>query len=449
MNKSYEPQKRTHAIVIGGGIAGLVVARVLVKYFEKVSLIERDHYPTEPVFRPGVLEGRQVHTMQLRGQQELERLFPGLKKKLLAHGAVERDYGNETHFYYGALCPKIPPVLHGWNCSRLLLEWTLYQEIQRFSHLNIYEGYEVTNLLCEQYEPTVRGVQMRTRDPLRNEFQEIKGDFIVDTSGAFSHAPQWLETRGTSSPQETVVNAFMGYATRTYKIPATFQAKWKGIAIQATSQQQRGGVLMEIEGKRWMAVLSGMVKDYPPTDETKFLEFARSLPDQELYEAIKEAQPISPIHGYRRTENRWRHFEQLEDQPENFLILGDAVCTFNPIYGQGMTVAVLQALALEQCLHHRRQRQRRLAQMVQKKVASTIAFPWRLATSADARFLSEENTSKKGFAHWYIEGVIALLPYDAHVLLAFLEVMHLVKGPAALLHPMILLKVLFSRSRKG
>src|SRR5437870_340741 len=110
MRSSFVSQ-RSHAIVIGGGIAGLLAARVLINHFEMVTLIERDQYPNEPVFRPGVPQGRHVHSMLLRGQRELEVLFPDLGRKLVGNGAIERDYGHESHYYYGDICPPLPPTL--------------------------------------------------------------------------------------------------------------------------------------------------------------------------------------------------------------------------------------------------------------------------------------------------------------------------------------------------
>ena len=189
---------------------------------------------------------------------------------------------------------------------------------------------------------------------------------------------------------------------------------------------------MQIEKGSWMALLSGTKGDNPPTEDQAFLEFARGLPDPSLYECIKDAIPCSKIYGYRCAENRLRHFEQLRRQPEGFIVMGDAVCCFNPIYGQGMTVAVLEALELDTCLQ-KRGMGKGFAHAFQRRVARVLTVPWMLATAADR--------GNKYFGLKYTEHLFALLEHDPSAMLTFLEVVHMLKHPLALLHPAILLKM--------
>lgn len=424
-----------HALVIGGSIAGLLAARVLAKHFEQVTIIERDQYPHDPGHRPGTPQDRQVHVMLLRGQRTLEALFPGLGRKLLAQGAVERDYGPETFYFYGKRCPssQIPAgVLRGWCCSRLLLEWQLHQELQALPQIIWKEGVEVVQLLSDKHHQRVTGVRCRARNHQEGE-QTFLGDLVVDASGASSRISHWLKELGYDAPPETVVNPHLGYATRFYDIPVSEEIAWKGIAIQGTGQNRRGGSLMKIEGRQWIAVLAGTGDDVPPTEPEAFLAFAQSLPEPLLYETIKEAEPLTPIYGYRRTENRLRHFEQIS-LPDQLVILGDAVCCFNPIYGQGMTVAALEAQTLDVCLQQGPQG----IATFQRQVARLLAFPWRLATASDARDVTQ---SRKGFSQRYIDGLIKLLPQDPKALLTFLEVLHMLRSPRALFSPGLVLKV--------
>lgn len=191
---------------------------------------------------------------------------------------------------------------------------------------------------------------------------------------------------------------------------------------------------MSVEAEQWMVVLAGGNGDYPPTDPAAYLEFARSLPDPALYDAIKDASPLSPIYGYRRTENRWRHFERMKRWPEGFVALGDAVCVFNPLYGQGMTVAALEAIAFDEYLR-RNMKRKELAHSFQKQVARIITFPWLLAASSDARLSQGRRPNP------YIENLVHLLPRDQEVLLRFLEVIHMLRSPIALFHPLVVVKV--------
>ena len=447
MSKS---QDQGHALVIGGGIAGLLAAHVLTNHFARVTLIERDRYADTPAaFRPGTPQGRQVHTMLLRGQRVLESLFPGLETKLFAQGAIKRAYGHESLYYYGGRCPKLPPVLLGWNCSRQLLEWQIRQELTTCARLQLMEGVEVLHLLFAKAEHAVCGVQVRERNQQTptNEVQDVQADLVIDASGSSSPIVTWLEELGYEPPREEIVNANLGYATRFYEPPTHSQLPWRGIAINAAPPTQRGGVLMEIESNRWMTVLSGMDKDYPPTEDEGYLAFARSLPDPSLAEAIAMATPISPIYGYRRTENRRRYFEHLRCLPEGLLVMGDAVCTFNPVYGQGMTVAALEAQVLDTCLQRN---QKGFALDFQKKVARVIDFPWKLATASDGRVVNRRQS--RGLQVRYVESMMALLPHDPQVLLTFLEVTHMLRPARALMSPMMLTKVVrqqYMRKKKG
>ncbi|QBD77177.1 FAD-dependent oxidoreductase [Ktedonosporobacter rubrisoli] len=442
-------RKGDHAIVVGGGIAGLLFARVLVGHFERITLIERDRYPTEAAFRAGVPQGRHVHTMLLRGQACLERLFPGLTSTLLAHGAVERDFVNDSIYYYGARCAREPSGLRGYNCSRPFLEHHIHQEVKRYNQISILEAHEVVSLLFDQNAQVVCGVRFHRREP-NCELQDLQGDLVIDASGASSRILQWLEELGYEKPDETVMNAYLGYASRIYEAPSDHQPAWKSIAIQATERHRRGGVLLAAEKGRWIVALAGAGKDYPPTDELDYLAFARSLPDQALYDAIQGAKPLSPIYGYRKTENRWRHFERLERQPEGLFVVGDAMCVFNPMYGQGMTVTLFEALAFDACLRSMKG-QKGLARLFQRKVARILAFPWQLAASADARLLGEDSRAK-GTRRWlrqYLEAVQAAAPYEPQVFRAMLGVTHMVHSPLALFHPQIVVKVVASHQKRG
>jgi 2-polyprenyl-6-methoxyphenol hydroxylase-like FAD-dependent oxidoreductase len=192
--------------------------------------------------------------------------------------------------------------------------------------------------------------------------------------------------------------------------------------------------------------------DYAPTDEEGFLEFACSLRNPMLYEAIKDAEPASPIHGYREVENRRRHYEKLARQPDNFLVSGDAACAFNPVYGQGMTAAALGAETLEACLQGRHDGDfAGLSRRFQKKLAKVNAAPWLLATGEDFRVRGTEG-GKASFStrltHRYMDRVLELSLRDLAVRRTFLEVFGMLKAPTALFGPAVASKVLLEVTRR-
>lgn len=444
-------QTGKQAIVIGGGIAGLLATRVLTEQFEQVLLIERDHYPDDPIFRAGAPQGRHVHIMLLRGQQAIEELFPGITKDLLEQGAIEYDFMQEfaAHYPSGWL-PRNRSSLKGYSCTRLLIEWQIRQKLLQNERVQIIEGHEVTNLLASNDARSVQGVCIRKRDttaPVESEHTEILADLVVDASGRDSHAPEWLQKLGYEPPQETEINAFLGYATRTYELEPDPTRDWKGLGVLANPPKNlRGGLIWLVEGGRWMAVLAGSGGDYPPTDEAGFLEFARNLEDPALYAVLKGAKPLTPIYGYRRTENRLRHFERLQRLPENFVALGDASCAFNPVYGQGMTVAALGAMTLRDCLQQKAGLDG-LAARFYKKLARVNSLPWQLATASDDAVLATMGKGRKTTLttkalNRYFAGLLEVMPSSALVCREFTRVQHMIRPAATLFQPALVWKVL-------
>jgi 2-polyprenyl-6-methoxyphenol hydroxylase-like FAD-dependent oxidoreductase len=443
------PSSNTHAIVIGGGIAGLLAVRILLLHFSHVTLIERDQFPEDPIFHAGVPQGHHPHILLEHGRQLLEELFPGITAKLIVQSAGEIDLVADSVLYTASQrVERFPSGIPSIACSRLLIEWQVRQELTHYAQLQLLEGQEVIGLLASSDRTVVNGVRMRERNGTidTQAITELHADLVVDASGRYSHAPQWLEELGYAAPAETVINAFLGYASRYYAIPSDPARDWHSVTIQGSPREnRRGGIILPIEGDRWHVALAGMNKDYPPTQEDAFLEFAKSLPDSILYDAIKEAEPLSPIYGYRRTENRWRHFERLKRQPEGFVAIGDAVCAFNPIYGQGMSVAAMGAESLKKVLQRYPHDRTGFARAFHRELVHACELPWQLASSSDHRIVAAEGEKTPWVSrvlYRYIDSITALVPTDRKIHLAFLQLMHLQKSISVLFQPTIMLKVL-------
>jgi 2-polyprenyl-6-methoxyphenol hydroxylase-like FAD-dependent oxidoreductase len=447
---------RRHALVIGGSITGLLAARVLSDHFDQVTVVERDRFPDEPQWRPGVPQSHHAHVLLTKGQQILEELFPGLQDKLAEAGAPAVDWSADCPLLgISGWVPRFSSDLKTYPTSRNLLEWSIRQRLMTQSKIRFVQGAQVIGLLSDADHTKVTGVWVRFHHS--SEQAELSANLVVDASGRNSHAPQWLKAIGYAPPEEMVINSFLGYASRWYQRPAHLQSDWLALLLTTKPPQQtRSGLLFPIEGGRWIAILAGIAKDYPPTDEAGFLDFARTLRSPVLYEAIKDAQPISPIYSYRRTENCLRHYEKLSRFPENFIAIGDAVCAFNPVYGQGMTIAALGALTLNQCL---KQQQRGdligLAKRFQKQLAKVNATPWMMATSEDFRWETTEGGRPNWVTrlmHHYLDQVLLLAIESPKTYNVWLEVLHLKKTPTALFQPGILMRLLgkaIQPSREG
>ncbi len=220
-------------------------------------------------------------------------------------------------------------------------------------------------------------------------------DLVVEAGGRGSRAPQWLDSLGYGNVQETSVKIDVGYATRIYRCPAQLPAGWKALLIYGRPPgDKRGGIVFPIQDGYWMVTLQGSLRDYPPDDEAGFLEFARSLAQPDLYEAIKDAEPVTPIAMYKYSADRWRHYERMKRLPEGFIIMGDAVCSFNPVYGQGMSVAAIEAQTLDECLREEKfagsNSVAGFTQRFQRAIARDIKTPWLLSTGEDLRYPGAE-----------------------------------------------------------
>ncbi len=439
-----------HAIVIGGSIAGLLSARVLADSNASVTIIETDKFAENPEVRRGVPQSVQPHVLFTRGYRILEELFPGIGAELTAAGALTIDWAREFH-HFGQIgwnaSADSPSDIVSFTCSRPLLEWAIRRRLSDFSNVRFVEQHRVTGLRLNSSKTHVTGVSLRSIGGLTED--ELQATLVIDASGRRSQAPHWLENLGFTPPSETVVNPFLGYATRHYQEPEGFQSDWKVMLIShSPPNRTRLGYLAKIEGGEWIATLGGYGRDFPPLDDSGFVEFARSLPSPKFYEAIKDAKPVSPIYAHRATANRLRHYEKAV-LPHGFVALGDAVCALCPVYGQGMTVSALSAIVLRDWLrqsHSQFSNSSLMPSRFQKSLAKSNSPHWMLATGLDSRFPTTSGKSKPsrsgGLMHWYTDRLLLLANEDGDLHTLFMEITHLIKSPLALFHPKVVFRLL-------
>jgi len=441
-----------HAIVIGGSIAGMLTARVLTNHFAQVTVIERDELPDGPAFRKGAPHARHAHGLLVRGQQIMEDLFPGMTEALWAQGAIPTNMGRDLTLYIGGA--RVKPFeadLEITGSSRPLLENAIYSRLRQIPQVRFLTGRDVTGLCTDEANRRVTGIRLQERSKHGQAEQELAADLVVDASGRGSKLPAWLEALGYQPPAETTVDSQTSYTTRVYRRPHN-ALPWKVLYnMPMAPDHSRGCILIPIEGDRMLVTLIGLNGDQPPTDEAGFLAYARSLPVPGFHDAIAAAEPLTEPYGYRRAANRLRHYEKLPRYLEGVLALGDSVYALNPVYGQGMTVAALGALTLDECLRTQSADGRAgLASRFQKQLAKVNAGPWQLATGQDLQWpcaaAGHKTDPVTRMVQRYFDRVLAAMVDNGEVAQAFAQVQNMLQPPTTLFHPRIVWQVLRAKS---
>lgn len=430
---------RSRAVVIGASLAGMSTARVLCDHFARVTVVERDRLDGEVEFRPGVAQARQVHALLRGGSDVFERLFPGFEAELIARGARSVCWARAVRWWhFGGWKGAHASDLASLSCSRFLVEETIRRRLRELPAIEIVDGARVESLLADEARAGARGVQLA-------DGRVLEADLVVDASGRGSKAADWLRALGFAPPDETVVTSFLGYASQYYRRPAR-DPGWTALLIHPTPPaSSRGGVVVPLEGDRWHVTLLGAGRDYPPTDPDEFRAYAKGLPVPDVHDAIAGAEPLSPIYGYRNTENRLRRFDRLPRYLERFVVVGDAACCFNPVYGQGMTTAAMAAELLGRCVGEAKEGPLMIARRFQRRLGKLLSVPWSLATGEDFRYPATEGgraTPIMRVLQRYVDAVIRLGVSDAAAYDAFWQVLHMRRQPASLLAPWLVLRVL-------
>jgi 2-polyprenyl-6-methoxyphenol hydroxylase-like FAD-dependent oxidoreductase len=440
-----------HAIVIGASISGLLLARVLSSYFTQVTLVERDQFLSRPQPRKGVPQGKHVHALLTKGATLLESLFPGLFASVVQDGSTVIDSGQDIHWFhagYWKLQNKNGIELY---CqSRPLLEWHVRKALASFPNVAFIDNCEVRGFCTNEQRTVITGVQLCKREAGAEEVS-MKADLVIDASGRGSQTPNWLSALGYPQVEEETVRVDLGYASRLVKRTRVHPHGGKALIIYPIVPETKGaGYLFPVENDQWIITLAGWLKHHPPADEAGFLRYAQQLLQPDIYEEMKDAEPVTPIAIYKYPASRRLHYERMKRFPEGLLIAGDALCSFNPVYGQGMTVAALEAEVLDTYFRHHSHvdiHAPGFARSMHKRFFKLTRVPWLLATSEDLRYAQTEGKRMFGLPllHWYIGRFFALTAVDPFICQCFYELLTMVKPLTIAAHPRVLWSVLFKK----
>ena len=418
------------ALVIGGGFAGMLAARVLADFFRRVIVFEKDLLADDPRPRRGVPQGPHIHGPLLGTIHILSELFPGLPSELAVSGAsrVNNGIGIRT-FARGRWVPQRDFGLHFPMQTRGLLEHVIRKQLCSIPNVSTRRGCRVLGLLHRN--GSIAGVVVRESG---SSDEAIEGDLVVDASGRGSRARRWLADFGYGEPHVSQINVDVRYVSCLVRIPPGYPDARIGLRIRDGS---RTGACFPVENDRWIVSLSGRFGDYPPTEAGGFIQYAEAIcPEMARRLTAGEISKLMPY--YFPASLHW-HYEAMPLFPRRFLPIGDTVMCLNPVYGQGMATAGFQAKTLAAELAARRASGldlEGLAGNVLRRNVDVLEYPWRTAAIGDFELDQTTGHRPAGLtaSARFAQSLAALAANDAEVHRVSLRVQQLLDAPDALVH---------------
>ncbi|MCW5634168.1 MAG: monooxygenase [Rubrivivax sp.] len=431
------------AVVIGASMAGLLAARVLAERFDEVVLLERDELPEHAAPRKGTPHAVQPHALLARGQQVIETLLPGFTDALVARGALVGDIGQDAAFdASGQRLVRSPLGTTGLLASRLAIEAEIRRQVRALPNVRLHTGVDVLAPVHEAGRVT--GVRWQPHG-VADAAQTLAAALVVDCTGRGSRSPAWLREWGYEPPPEERVTIGLAYTNAYFRREGAERPPLAVVIGAATPAQPRPSVLIaqepDAEGRaRWVVGVGGYAGDHVAPTREAMAERARATGQHEIAELAEHGELIGEVMRYGMPYSQRRHFERLARFPEGYLAMGDALASFNPIYGQGMTVAACEALALRAALRHGT---RGLARRFFKAAARVIDTPWQLAVGGDLALpmVPGPRPFPVKLINAYVGRVQRVAVHDAVVAGAFLRVVHLLARPESLFAPGIVWRV--------
>jgi 2-polyprenyl-6-methoxyphenol hydroxylase-like FAD-dependent oxidoreductase len=436
--------KAKQAIVIGGSMAGLLAARVLSDHFDYVTILERDPVHHEAESRKGQPQTKHLHGLLGRGFNILTHYFPDLEQALIDGGAVVGDVGQTMRWYtHGGYRKTFSLGMKSAMMSRPFLEWKIRERVTALPNVHLLAEQDVTRLLTASDGKTVKGVHVTKRTT--HTHATLTADLVIDASGRGSRAAPWLGALGFKKAEEELVKADICYATRLYRRNPD-DKNWNFIT-PGIPEWKLGCAAFPIEEDRWIVTIGGYHGEHPNAEN--FNKIIENFPAPDVHNIITKNEALSDITTYKFPASLRHRYEKLQRFPEGFLVMGDALCSFNPLYGQGMTVAALEAEALGNLLATRKTLSG-IAKPFFKQAAKAIDNPWQIAVGADFGFPETQGKKVVGtnFINAYMTKVQRATTKDEVVSKAFIKVTHLLDEPSILFKPNIVFRVLKSGLRE-
>jgi len=445
------PEHGETAVVLGASIGGLLAARVLADFYSNVTVVERDALPDAPAARRGVPQGALPHLPTARGAQILDELFPGFLHELVASGARVWNDGDLSrlsvafggHRLLSAGTLPDPQSIVTYFVSRPYLEYNVRHRVHAMSNVQILDGHDAVRLTSTRDHDRVTGVVVARR--ASGAETTMAADLVVDATGRGSRTPVFLEELGYRRPREDHLTVHITYAGLPVRLPAG--ALRENLAFTGPEPHRPMSFAMFAgENDTYRLAVQTMAGRPAPADHASLLECLTDLAPPHLVAAARRAEPLADITQYRFPSNRWRRYDKLARTLDGLIVIGDALCNFNPLYGQGMSVAAIEALILRDCLQ---QGDRQLPRRFFRASAKDIRLAWQAAVSSDLALpqIAGRRPASIRISNAYLDRVLAAAETDPAVVQQFLRLINLLDPPSQLIHPSTMLRVA-KRSRR-
>ncbi|MBY0154322.1 FAD-dependent monooxygenase [Cytobacillus firmus] len=441
--------RREKAVIIGGGISGKLAARVLSEIFQEVIILERDSEPHGPFPRKGVPQGEHIHALLFSGANGLEELFPGITEKFNASGAVKINSTRDiSWFHHGVWKLRYVGDYTTILQTRPHLEWHIEQYFKNIPNVTIQYSQNVQNFIYIEEENRITGIEVINGS---NSIRTINADLIVDASGVNGLSSRWLNKREVHIPEETV-KIDLSYFTKTLQLPDNQNRDWSIKLLYPTPPFEKiGGGISKVEGNRFLVTFMGYHNEINEKEilksDNSFIDIAKKLPKLDIYQELKVATALSSTSTYRVPNITWRRFDKVNNFPNGLLMIGDTICRIDPFFGQGMSIAVMEALALKELLANETYTNQKMIETFHQKAVKIISPIWNMVITEDFRYPETIGKKPAGLSiqQWYAKNIFLLSSEDKDIYNSFIKVMHLLRPTSTLMHPRIIKSVLKRR----
>jgi 2-polyprenyl-6-methoxyphenol hydroxylase-like FAD-dependent oxidoreductase len=438
-----------HAVVLGASMAGLLAARSLSEFFDAVTVVERDPLPDTAAARRGVPQGRHLHGLLARGAQVLEELFPGILDELVLDGAHFFDGRDLSKLHYdigGHLMVRggSATSVTAYLATRPFLEEHVRARLRTIPNVTLLDEHDIAELTATPDHHRVTGARVVNRRT--GEDATLSADLVIDATGRAARTPTWLTRLGYDRPREDHVAVRLTYVSQLLRM-APDALHELGFLVGVVPGRPHGLGILHCENDTWVFTVFGIGGHEPPQDVTAMCEFVEDYAPAQMLAAVRDAEPIGEPTQHRQPSSRWRRYDKMRRFPEGLLVIGDAICSFNPIYGQGMTVAALEALALRDCLSCGT---RDLARRFFRAAAVPVRQAWELSANPDLSLPEIDGTPPllTRLLNAYVDRVLTAAEYDTAALGQFFRVTSLVDPATRLLRPAIMWRAARANHRR-